>query len=545
MDINTGYSTAFGRNATPSELAYWQGHALPASQEEFNQICFAYLVSPNGVTDLQNVIFRGFQQIHKRQPTAAEQQEWQTKIKEKKLMYHDFREALKGSKVDVNAGYLATFGRDATPEEKAYWQSQALPASQDEFEKICMDYLTSPKGDKELRLMIFRGYMAMLQRGPTAEEQQVWQGKIKATKMKYADLTKSLMPLSMPPIIIPGVSGDTGEAKVAPATSAKTLFVFGVGEDKALWYTKWNGGWGAWERLGGIVNGGPDACSPNPGEIVVFLRANDNTIDAIGYEMGKGASPFVGYGSKIGSDPSVVCRAGKKIDLFARGHNNTALYHTFAEDGRWAFYYNVQNGYAIEDVMTAAANPAPPEKAGFWGNLFGVGAKFTTPPEGWSLGGAPLGGEIKGSPDACAFGGVKRAVFARGMNDYIWWRYWDGSQWTAWEDLGGLKMSSDPSAISRGDGMIDIFARGENNHLYVRSYKNGIWTPWFSWGGILSGGPDATSWGGNRIDVFGRGADGALWHAWRDDNKPLGIQPAWENVGGKIIADPTAVGVPW
>lgn len=39
---------------------------------------------------------------------------------------------------------------------------------------------------------------------------------------------------------------------------------------------------------------------------------------------------------------------------------------------------------------------------------------------------------------------------------------------------------------------------------------------WKSLGGVLTSDPAAVSWGNNRIDVFARGIDNALWHTWWD-----------------------------
>src|SRR5207245_2400307 len=44
---------------------------------------------------------------------------------------------------------------------------------------------------------------------------------------------------------------------------------------------------------------------------------------------------------------------------------------------------------------------------------------------------------------------------------------------------------------------------------------------------ILQGDPAAVSWGANRIDIFVRGTDNALWHKWWDN-----YWSSWENLGG-------------
>ena len=102
VDVNAGYSAAYGRNATPAELAYWQGQPLPATQEEFEQICMTHLLSGRGAAELHAVIVRGFLQVLERQPSAAEEQEWATKIKASRLMYGDFRAALKGNQAALS-----------------------------------------------------------------------------------------------------------------------------------------------------------------------------------------------------------------------------------------------------------------------------------------------------------------------------------------------------------------------------------------------------------------------------------------------------------
>jgi len=41
------------------------------------------------------------------------------------------------------------------------------------------------------------------------------------------------------------------------------------------------------------------------------------------------------------------------------------------------------------------------------------------------------------------------------------------------------------------------------------------WSDWMDLGGQLTSEPAAVSWGPNRIDVFARGTDNALWHIYR------------------------------
>jgi hypothetical protein len=93
VDIAAAYMTAFGRTATPAEIGFWQTR-LPATQAELVNISVNWLVSPRGAKELTQVVVRGFQAAFSRQPTPAEQQEWESKIKESKMSFAVFLSAL-------------------------------------------------------------------------------------------------------------------------------------------------------------------------------------------------------------------------------------------------------------------------------------------------------------------------------------------------------------------------------------------------------------------------------------------------------------------
>ncbi|RAS91852.1 hypothetical protein A3863_04575, partial (plasmid) [Priestia endophytica] len=58
--------------------------------------------------------------------------------------------------------------------------------------------------------------------------------------------------------------------------------------------------------------------------------------------------------------------------------------------------------------------------------------------------------------------------FVRGTDNRMYHKWWDGSGWSEWEDLGapdgGFKDA--PAAVSWGPGRIDCFVRGNNNRMY-------------------------------------------------------------------------------
>jgi hypothetical protein len=105
------------------------------------------------------------------------------------------------------------------------------------------------------------------------------------------------------------------------------------------------------------------------------------------------------------------------------------------------------------------------------------------------------------------------------------------------DDLGGL-ITSAPAACSRTDGLIDVFARGADGALMHGVWGVSGWSGWEDLGGFLKAGSDpvAVSWGPDRLDVFVRGEDDALWHKWGDGS----WWSEWSNLGGTLSSGPAA-----
>jgi spore germination protein YaaH len=101
-----------------------------------------------------------------------------------------------------------------------------------------------------------------------------------------------------------------------------------------------------------------------------------------------------------------------------------------------------------------------------------------------------------------------------------------------WISLGGV-LTSGVDAASWGPNRLDIFVRGSNNAVWHRGSAVGGWSNWESLGGFATSDPAAVSWGDNRIDLFVRGLDNGLWHrAWN------GVWNNWESLGGGLTSGP-------
>ena len=104
-----------------------------------------------------------------------------------------------------------------------------------------------------------------------------------------------------------------------------------------------------------------------------------------------------------------------------------------------------------------------------------------------------------------------------------------------WSRIGGVAASG-PAAASWGSNRLDVFIRGTDDALWHRWWDGALWSAWESLGGILTADPAAASQGVNSLDVFVRGTDNAIWHrAWNGSTWSW-----WDSLGGIATSRPAA-----
>ena len=102
---------------------------------------------------------------------------------------------------------------------------------------------------------------------------------------------------------------------------------------------------------------------------------------------------------------------------------------------------------------------------------------------------------------------------------------------------------STPAAVSRNASSLDLFGRGADNALWHISWNGMYWSEARRVGPVnllapLSS-PTVASWGPSRLDVFGRSTGGLLVHYWSDN---AGASWGHESLGRRLLTgDPTAV----
>ena len=151
---------------------------------------------------------------------------------------------------------------------------------------------------------------------------------------------------------------------------------------------------------------------------------------------------------------------------------------------------------------------------------------------------ASLETSVLPAPGACAQGSNSLSLFVQGTNNALLWKHWDGTAWSAWQNLGGV-LTSSPAAVSPSAGVIDVFVRGTNGVLYEKATANGggSWGAWSKVGGQIANGtgPAACSSGSGHLDVLVQGTTGALYA-----NSYTGKWSGWQNLGGVLTSSPAA-----
>ena len=102
------------------------------------------------------------------------------------------------------------------------------------------------------------------------------------------------------------------------------------------------------------------------------------------------------------------------------------------------------------------------------------------------------------------------------------------------ENLGGV-LTAQPAACSWGPNRIDVFGRGTDSALWHKAWVGSAWSGWQNLGGGIVGAPTVCSWANNCLDVFARGTDNAIWHKYWN-----GAWSGWASIGGNVTSSPAA-----
>jgi hypothetical protein len=250
------------------------------------------------------------------------------------------------------------------------------------------------------------------------------------------------------------------------------------------------------------------------------------------------------------SNVAVVSRDGVSLDCLARGIDNR-MYHNPCPDGVTWKGWTAQGGtatYLTSDIAAVAqygnkifcfARGIDHQLKMSIGTLTGTTWSWTA----WANPGA-LGGLIEPEISAVSWRPGLIHVFARaiyGGQAWAWWGF--ENSWQQQGLGGGIAFATGLSAVccQPGTERIDYIGVGKNGRTAHGGRTSAGWFAPYEIDVAADPNPlnpTTVSWGLNRLDFFGRGPNANVVHGYWSSSPPW---KAWENLGGNIVSDVTAV----
>jgi len=265
---------------------------------------------------------------------------------------------------------------------------------------------------------------------------------------------------------------------VTSAASGRTDLFTRAASGSLTQYVRLGGG--SWSRpisLGGALKSQPAAVSWSPGRIDVFARGTNDTLQHRWFTGGVW-SAWESLGGVLTSAPAVSSWGSGRLDVVIRGGDNAAYHRSFASGQGWS---------------------------------------------AWTR----LGGTITSSPTVTSWAVGRLDVFAVGGGNQIYHKWFTGSTWVGWERLGGAA-TSQPAAAAPGVGQLDVFVRSTDGAMWTKRYARGSgWSGWTSRGGGFSSGPGAMATGDD-VRVVGRSPNTFVYESLR--SSPTSPWSGWTQV---------------
>ena len=295
----------------------------------------------------------------------------------------------------------------------------------------------------------------------------------------------------------------------------------------------------------------PAAASCGEGEVALFGRSARGELMHRRLERGEWG-PIISLGVPGGGVPLEwpvsACRTDKdEIHLVARGAEGELLHGSF-RDGTWSGVECIGSPAGLDGApLGLAGAPSACSRQVGKMDVFAVGSAGALLHTTWdergfgefeSLGGIEGGtsrsGPVPGAIAACSCGPRAMAVLSRGPEGDVLLKWWNGRRWSGFESLGApqepdatypavqraVRLTSAPIACGLPAPRLDVFARGPRGDLLHKRWEGGSWSEFESLGWPssphtggripLTGFSMTCAWGGDRLYVLARGADGNL-----------------------------------
>ena len=125
--------------------------------------------------------------------------------------------------------------------------------------------------------------------------------------------------------------------------------------------------------------------------------------------------------------------------------------------------------------------------------------------------GADLGGNASDSPALVRFDDTHAYTFVRDASGQLAESTVGSGKWAK---LGGPTQNQivgQPAAYASGTDRVDVFVRGTDNAVYQRTFEHGCWGRWIKLGGTVTDSPTVAFTSPTQWALVARGADGKVW----------------------------------
>jgi hypothetical protein len=330
-----------------------------------------------------------------------------------------------------------------------------------------------------------------------------------------------------------------------PTDSGPYENAFVTMDDGNLYYRFFDGSnWQNWVPLGHPNNvpvyGVPAVINYGNGYENAFVTGSD---DNLYYRFFDGSNwqnwVSLGNPGTTGlSDPAVINYGNGYENAFVTG-NDGSLHYTYFDGSNWQGWVNLGHPnndvfHGVPAVINYPTDSGPYENAfvtGSWGNLyyrFFDGSNW----QGWVNLGHPVGTFSLSDPAVINYGNGYENAFVTGSTGNLYYTYFDGSSWQGWVNLGwpGNAVYGVPGVINYGNGYENVFVTTWTGALTYTYFDGSNWQGWVGLShpaqSVWSD-PAVINYGNGYENAFVTGSDGNLYYKYYDGSHWQG----WVNLG--------------
>jgi hypothetical protein len=239
-------------------------------------------------------------------------------------------------------------------------------------------------------------------------------------------------------------------------------------------------------RADGFVASSPSLAATPDGQLYIAVRGSDDGVYLV-RSIFNGAewTPWESAGAPRGGakgDPSIASPGGGELWLFVRGADDKLWIRRRFPSGEYTAWVRNDQGALKGSPKAMVRSPGNLDVfvLGTDDRVYQLNGQIPIFIGPWLPLDEPAGAAgLVGDPVAASHDGNEVALFARGTDNKLWGRRWNGSVWSPWAQVvpDGV-LASSPAATNSGRGGEVVFVRGTDNQLYSNERQGAGWGGW-------------------------------------------------------------------